>query len=213
MPTLTRTRAGSLAAVAVALLAGGCTLDEHAVEPASPPSPAVVVEPVTVTLADGRGDMYAAAPREHPVPAPEQRHGDMRQVVIASGTQSIVVGVQFDELSRTGVMSELDVHLRTDTAVRRMARLFLGQISTRGWTGDIEFNRPGAVGVECTVPYAVDYRENTIDLEIDRSCLGEPRWVQARVVSSFGDNQARIYVDKSQTDQVKADVWTQRIGG
>lgn len=137
----------------------------------------------------------------------------MRRVVIASGTRSIVVGVQFDELARTGVMSELDVHVRTDTGVSRTARLFLGQLSTRGWEGDLEFNSPGAVAVECTVPYAVDYRENNIDLEIDRSCLGEPQWIQAHLVSSYGDNQARIYLDKSQTDQVKADVWTRQIGG
>ena len=105
------------------------------------------------------------------------------------------------------------MHVRTNTGAHRVAILNLGQISPRGWQGDIDVVRhPTSEVVDCGASHAVDYRDNTIRLSIARDCLGEPRWVQARVVSYFGDRQAQIYVDRSQTDQADRRIWTRPLG-
>ena len=214
MRSFARPCGGAVLALAIAMLAGACTQGTSG-QPDAAPTPAAhtfVVKPATLTVTDARGDMWAD-PQGRTAPAPNQHHGDMRRVLITSDAQTVGVRVQYDDLTRRGVMSELEMHVRTNTGARRVAILNLGQISSRGWRGDTDVVRhPTYEIVHCDAMHAVNYRSNTIRLSMARSCLGNPRWVQARLVSYFGDRQAQIYVDRSQTDQADRRIWTRPIG-
>lgn len=214
MRSFARPCVGAVLALAIAVLAGACTQGTSG-QPDPAPTPAAdafVVEPATLTVTDARGDMWAD-PQGKTAPAPNQRHGDIRRVVFTSDARTVGVRVRFEDLTRRGVMSELEMHVRTNTGAHRVAILNLGQISPRGWQGDTDVVRhPTYEVVHCDASHAVDYRNNTILLSIARNCLGEPLWVQTRVVSYFGDRHAQVYVDRSRTDQADRRIWTRPLG-
>jgi hypothetical protein len=69
--------------------------------------------------------------------------------------------------------------------------------------------------VDCTAAHRINYTTNVIRLRVPRSCLNDPRWVQANVISlgEFGrpEAQARAFFDNAHGPSRRLNDWSRRL--
>jgi hypothetical protein len=64
--------------------------------------------------------------------------------------------------------------------------------------------------VECRTSHAINYATDVMAVRIPSSCLNNPRWVQATLVSLFiGGRQ--FLADNPHNNRMRINVWTERI--
>lgn len=180
--------------------------------PASAPVSAQAQGLNSLTIIDERGDMVRYPNAEPPpVPAPHQRRNDIRRTIIRHDRTAITIRTKFSELSRQPAFYLLAARLRTSAGMRRGLDLFVDESD---WQGDADLRRPDGRRVKCAIPHHIDYTRNVIRLRVPRSCLSDPRWVQAKVftLGVFGQRASKMVGDSAHGPERPAKrTWTPRL--
>ena len=181
-------------------------------------APLAYAEPVSrVTIIDARGDMWRM-PQDGPplVAAPRQRRGDIRRTTIRHGVHAFNVRTQFSELARRLQYQGFVIRVRTNAGVRRYITIAAGKFGPRTfWRGFVSVERPNGPDVDCAAAHRINYTTNVIRLRVPRSCLNDPQWVQANVISlgEFGRPaaQSRAFFDNAHGPNRRLNDWSRRL--
>ena len=164
----------------------------------------------TLNLDDARGDVHRLVDGptgEEFERAVGERRADILRTTIRHTRGALVVRTKLLELRREGNIA-MAMRLRTNDGTYREGGV---QASRRiGWRGQSSLMGRRARAVECATEHNLDYAKDVITLRIPRSCMSDPRWVQATVVSlSFSRRQ--FLVDNPHNERVGFRVWSSRI--
>jgi hypothetical protein len=129
------------------------------------------------TLIDGAGDVWWHT--DENTRAPEHRRGDILRVTVGHTAQRVAIRTKFARLDRKGPRLVIASRLRTNSGLIRWVRLFAGP-GRSTWAGNTQlYRRDNTTPVSCAVTHQVDYSDDVAVIRIPRSCLDDPRWVQA----------------------------------
>jgi hypothetical protein len=166
-----------------------------------------------LTMIDDRGDTWRYPLDESPpVVAPRQRRNDIRRTVVRHGLHAVTIRARFSELSRRPAFYVLTVPLRTSAGVRREVSLFVDRETH--WRGVADFMRPSGRLAKCAVAHRINYTRNVVRVRVPRSCLDDPRWIQANVfiLGAFSRMPGGVYGDSAHGPQRPAKrTWTRRL--
>jgi hypothetical protein len=180
--------------------------------PVSAPANAQAQGLNSLTIIDEGGDMWRYPNAEPPaVPAPNQHRNDIRRTKIRHGLHAITIRTKFVELSRKPEFYILAVGLRISAGVRRDLDIF---VDGADWQGSADLRRANGRVVKCGLSHRINYTRNVIHLRVPRSCLKDPRWVQANVftLGAFDPKAIRMVGDSAHGPQRPPKlVWTQRL--
>lgn len=175
-----RGRLAAMAACAVALTLSGC-----AAYPSTPSN----------ALVDDTGDIWNPFSREPgrwafgPERQPDRQQGDILDTVITHGEHYVVIHAEFVELNRVDDYLGMAGSLRTDTG--RVANYSLDASPrpfSNQWRGRSRFDwNVGRTAPGCRVTHRIDYTANVAVIRIGRSCLNDPRTVQASCAAETHD--------------------------
>ena len=144
------------------------------------------------TLVDGPGDMWEHSQR--PFLAPDHHRGDILRTVIAHNANQVVLRLTFAQLDRHTSRFVIASRLRTNTGQVRWVRMQAGR-GALSWRGVTRVTRADdTTRVDCAVATDIDYAADVAVLRIPRTCLGDPRWIQATVVAADLSRQG-VYAD------------------
>jgi hypothetical protein len=145
-----------------------------------------------------------------PVPADTVAEADVRRVLVRHAARTVTVRAKVADLTRSGAGVALVTEIRTDEGVRRSVGLFTDSYmephqSTRMWKGADQ-------AVRCALQHKVDYRRNTLTVQIPRACLSSPRWLQVKVQNAWvSDGYQEVYVDNPHDQEASATTWSGRV--
>ena len=126
------------------------------------------------TFADGPGDVWTTEPQPSRVANRDQ--GDILRTTLSHRPHRVVVRTAFAELNREGRIL-VYTRLRTNTGkvfvVSQIAR-------SNHYQGRAVVAGGGGRRVDCAVGNTFDYATNVATVSVPRSCLGNPRTLQAR---------------------------------
>jgi hypothetical protein len=153
------------------------------------------------TYGDGTGDVWALDSPEdgRHTRAPERRHGDIVRTTFQHRQRRVVIRTRFAELGRQSGRYVVAVRLRTEQHLVRWVRLSAGP-GENTWRGRTQtFQRDNGTSVDCATTHSLDYTDNTVVVQIPRTCLGDPRWVQGtQGVATFSGRQ--VFTDNPVDD-------------
>jgi hypothetical protein len=162
----------------------------------------------TLNLVDARGDVYRETNAGYR-PAPAQRRIDITRTRIRHTDRALVVRTSVLELRREGRAVGMAMRMRTSKGLYREMDLTAGPIAG-SWRGQVTLTRRNGSVAPCRTAHRVDYAADRMVVRIPRSCLGNPRGVQATVVSVFLGG-GRFFIDNPHNDKARINVWTRYI--
>lgn len=134
-------------------------------------------------------------------PVPDRARDDVTETTLTHGTARVGVGIKFVELERVrrGADGEdwLSVKLETNVGTRWTLTLYTTAKRPDGVT---EFYRGNDELVRCPVRSSIDYRDNRIMVTLPRRCIGNPRWLQFRVLAYATEGNLTLYSDDALRD-------------
>ncbi|HEX2176750.1 MAG TPA: hypothetical protein VHG70_12655 [Nocardioidaceae bacterium] len=168
-----------------------------------------------VKIIDARGDMWRLQNEARPLAAPKQRRGDIRRTTIRHRQRAITVRTKFVELLRKPQFHAKVVVLRTNAGLLREVNVVAGRFMGRSfYRGIVEVSRRNGRPVDCAVRHRINYATNVTAIRVPRSCLGNPRWAQAKVLS-VGVYGARRspgeFVDTAHGPHHRLNDWSPRL--
>ena len=168
----------------------------------------VAAQGAVVTIVDARGDVWREAADGTLVKADGEHRVDILRTRIQHTDRALVVRTKVDRLAREGRQLGLAMRVRTNDGTRRLVQL---DASRRiGWRGQTVIGgRAGAV--ECRTSHTIDYANDVMMVRIPRSCLGNPRWVQATLVTVFLGGRTFLADNPHTTTMRLKGLWTDRI--
>lgn len=161
----------------IASTAAGCAL-------AFSVAGATTAQAASHTFVDGPGDLWrigiSSATR-----APDRSQGDILRTVFAHRQHQVVIRHRFAQLSREGRAILIFAQMRTNTGLVRGVSLFAGpRRANNRWRGEATLERRGGANVACAVTHDINYATNIAVVRVPRTCLDNPRTIQARMVVS-----------------------------
>jgi hypothetical protein len=134
----------------------------------------------TRSFVDGPGDVWTLG--ENPnTRMPNREQGDILRTTFTHTQRAVVVRTKFAELNRKGRRIFVFTRLRTNTGLVRDVSLDAGpRPRTNRWRGTTTLDRRDDTVVDCATAHRIDYAANLAVLRIPRTCLANPRTVQAR---------------------------------
>jgi hypothetical protein len=216
--------------------AGGCHLSDEMrtsvlIRPvlAATAAAAMVVVPVTAAQAqtwrhaDATGDvqsMPVASDATTGTVEPGVTDPDIRTVRVSHAPRKVTMRVQFVDLAAAKDVGYFFVfQLRTNERLHRQVELDAGPGM---WRGQVSFSSPRRE-LRCKgLARSVDYIQNVVTVTVPRSCLSNPRWVQAgsgaAKITGLNLNDpgsigtATAYVDDAGSDKLGNNLaWSPRI--
>lgn len=144
---------------------------------AAPGAVARSYQPSTVVLRDGPGDVWRFDPQtEQSTRLKSFPLADVTQAAVTHGRDALMMRMRFVDIRRVGTQlywTEIRTPAYHFQAVvtskpgnRQGSRYFQGDDGSKSCQG---FTR------------RIDYRNNTVDLRVPRSCLHNPRWVRVGI--------------------------------
>lgn len=134
----------------------------------------VNAQAVTRSFVDSRGDVWTLGDTPNRR-VPDRDQGDILRTTLRHGVQQILVRTRFAELNREGRRIVVYTRLRTNTGLVRGLSLSAGPDR---WSGRTNLE-PGPIG-DCKISHTLNYATNTAIVRLPRTCLDNPRTVQAR---------------------------------
>ncbi len=131
----------------------------------------------TYSHADAAGDVQVKGFDDDPsafVTDPSRVLGDVVGSRVSHFPRTVKATVRVRELTRTGRGALTWYAVRTPDRLR-----WVLVDTTRGrWAGRVAMNTADFRFVPCSIDHKVDYVNNTVQVVIPRSCLGNPKWVR-----------------------------------
>jgi hypothetical protein len=143
-----------------------------------------------LSLVDGPGDVWTLAGEPQRVPNHDQ--GDILRMTFTHSQRQVVVRSTFAELKREGRQLFVFAQLRTNTGqVRELSLTATPRQATNRWRGTVELTTPRGTVVDCAISHRIDYATNVAVVRLARTCLNNPRTVQAKFgVATFAARRA-----------------------
>lgn len=132
------------------------------------------------TFIDGAGDVWAAGGPQAPAPAsraPAREQADILRTTFTHGHHRVVMRIRFVELKREGQHIHIFTKLRTNTGEVRT--LFVNAAHHNHWRVVTRWETPAGRTVDCALSQTIDYATNVAVTRLPRTCLDNPRTVQA----------------------------------
>lgn len=169
----------------------------------------VAAQGAVVNIVDEQGDVQRMSADGHFVLAEGERRADILSTRIMHTDHALVVRTELDRLAREGREIGMAMRIRTNDGTARIVQVFASR--RIGWGGETAIsNRRGAL-VQCRTSHSIDYANDVMTVRIPRSCLGNPRWVQATLVSVFFGGRTFLADNPHNTTMRIRGVWTDRI--
>lgn len=112
--------------------------------------------------------------------APEKAITDIISTTVDHGADVVTVEVAFKDL-RPGQYLDLTAYVTTDGTGSRLP----AQATAVAYRGEAVVHLYDAAGSRCvTATVTVDHDTNTVTMTVPRSCLDEPRWIEAEVTAA-----------------------------
>jgi hypothetical protein len=148
-------------------------------------TPAATAQAEAVGDPDTGGDMVAITDEGVVTPVPERSLNDVRATRLTYGATRVAIRVSFVDLKKVGEAQALNVDMYTN---ERSRRLQLNAFPFN-WSGETQMYTVKWREVDCGgVRHTVDYAADIMKVSLPRRCLGNPRWVNFRVVAFAEDN-------------------------
>jgi hypothetical protein len=165
-----------------------------------------VAQAATVNLVDERGDVHRLNADDTVQAVPSEARADILRTTIQHTNQSVVVRTRLRDVRRAATVG-MAMRLRTSDGTYREVSL---EASRRiGWRGQAILTRRGGQVVDCAVAHEISYGTAVMSVRVPRSCLNDPRWIQATVISLVAGRQ--ILIDNPHNHRAGFNVWTPRI--
>lgn len=148
-------------------------------------SPAATARAQIFEDSDVVGDVSDLTDETTATPAPDQTLSDVRATRLAHGATRVAVRVDYVDLQKVGESQAIFVDLFSDERSRRL------QLAAYpgGWSGETQMYTARWREVSCGgVRHSIDYAAETMKVSFPRRCLGNPRWVNFRVVALAEDD-------------------------
>jgi hypothetical protein len=135
----------------------------------------------------------------HNTRMPDRREGDILRTVIAYNHHRVVIRTRFAQLHRARGRFIMIVKLRSSTGKVRLIALLAGpRRDTNQWRG-IVTRRDGETPFDCAT-HRIDYDAGVAAVRIPRSCLNDPRWMQASVAAGYLARNGTFFGDNPKND-------------
>lgn len=167
----------------------------------------LAAQAATLNLVDARGDVHRMTDDGGFERAVGERRADILRTRITHTDRAVLVRTKLRQLRRERNIV-MAMRMRTNDGTYREVAL---EASRRiGWRGQVSMNRRRGATVECATSHQINYATDVLAVRIPRSCLNDPRWVQATLVSFlFGGRQ--FLGDNPHNERMRLNVWTARI--
>jgi hypothetical protein len=137
---------------------------------------AASAQAATRSFVDGPGDVWTLAESPN-TQRPNREQGDILRTTFTHAQRAVVIRTRFAELNREGQSVYVYTRIRTNTGLVRGVALEAGpRQQTNRWRGRIFLDQ----AVDCQIAHRIDYAANLAVVRIPRTCLNNPRRVQAR---------------------------------
>jgi hypothetical protein len=162
----------------------------------------------TLNLVDARGDVHRMTDDGGFERAVGERRADILRTRITHTDRTLVVRTKLRDLRREGNSIGMAMRMRTNDGTYREVALEAGR--RIGWRGQVSMNTRRGATVDCAASHQINYATDTLAVRIPRSCLNDPRWVQATLVSVFYGGR-HLLADNPHNERMRLNVWTSRI--
>jgi hypothetical protein len=125
-------------------------------------------------------DVNAADPNLTFTPAPDATEPDVLSLKVVHGLRQVTATMQLADLSKTSDLNEYGLELRTNDRRTYIADLMA---SPKHWNGRATFSAARGSASCKQMTHSIDYAANRVTIDVPRSCLGRPRWVQAAALA------------------------------
>lgn len=160
-------------------------------------------------IVDARGDVRLIDANGHWVKADGEQRADILRTRIQHTNHAVVVRTKLDRLAREGRLG-MAMRIRTNDGTGRFVQLDVGR--RIGWHGKTTITTRRGAAVQCRTSHTVDYANDVMAVRIPGACLGNPRWVQATLVTVFFGRRTFLADNPHSTTMRIGGVWTRRIG-
>ena len=177
--------------------------------------PASAASAATMTIGDATGDTYLghydeASDTTTYEPAGSQVNVDLEKVVVKHKNRVVVAKASYTDLARSGQQFMYALRLRTNEGLKRDVNV---DTMFTGPKGEVSLSKPNGNEVRCRgLSHDIDYAADTVTVEVPRSCLSAPRWVQAFTAAIGFSDTGDFYIDHGHMAAMKEKVvWSDRI--
>jgi hypothetical protein len=170
----------------------------------------VAAQGAVVNIVDARGDVRRMDANGHWVKADGEQRADILRTRIQHTDHALLVRTKLDRLAREGRRVAMAMRIRTNDGTGRIVQLEAGR--RIGWRGQTMIDNRRGSAVQCRTSHAIDYANDVMMVRIPSSCLGNPRWVQATLVTVFLGGRTFLADNPHNTTMRIGGVWTRRIG-
>ncbi len=147
--------------------------------------PAVPAQGETVKDSDSVGDMSDLTDEDAIVPVPDRTLSDVRATKLTYGAKRVAVRVSYVDLQKVGEALGIFVDMYTDEKSRALDLTAF----PADWSGGTQLYNFKLHKVSCDgIQHEIDYADDIMKVSVPRRCLGNPRWVNFRVVAMAEDN-------------------------
>ena len=166
----------------------------------------------SLTVNDQVGDTWLddySGDVETYTPSGSWTNDDLVRTVVRHGDRRVVVKAKYADLKRSADPLILVVRLRTNESLKR--DVAVETVSSP--RGSVMFAKHSGADVKCTgLTHDVDYDADRVTVSVPRSCLSNPRWVQATVGAVAMTDEYHVHVDNGHnTGHHEPNTWTARI--
>lgn len=169
----------------------------------------VSAQAAVVDIIDARGDVHRLdVDGDQFVLTEGEQRADILRTRIQHAGRALVVSTKLARLAREGREVGMTMRVRTNEGIYRVVDLTASR--RIGWGGRAMMASRRAM-VECRVGHNINYATDAMKVRIPRSCLGNPRWVQATLVTVFFGGR-KLLADNPHNNTMRINrVWTERI--
>lgn len=163
-----------------------------------------------LTLSDGTRDVWVSS-TDSPgfTHVDSSKHADIRWVQVRHGATGVVLTAKLVELTKQGAEVAFFVQFRTNTGLRRDARLS-GRLGDR--SGSVTFTSRTGQPLKCTIAHKIDYAANTMMVSVPRGCLNSPRYVEFRSETSWmNDSTYKVFIDNPHNAKAEFTGWSNHV--
>jgi hypothetical protein len=138
-------------------------------------------------------------------------NADLKKVVVRHTRKVVVLKGTYTDLKKSDDLKWFVMFLRTNEKRRRFA---LVRTTPAKPQGVHMLTNMSADNLKCAgVTHEIDYALNTITLSLPRTCLSNPRWVQAQGGAVLSESMVadEAYVDDMATTGPEPKTWSKRV--
>ena len=173
--------------------------------------PAGAASAQSLTIKDHTGDVWKDTidqdGTETFTPAGSQLNTDLKRTFVKHTAHRVLLRGTYVELRKAGPSFMFGANLRTNEGLKRAVT-----VDTLSGRATAELTRKDGTPVACKgLRHSIDYAANQVTVSFPRTCLSNPRWLQA-AVAAISMTDADFYVDNGQNETHREPwQWSARI--